>query len=156
MKHNIGITEQHRASISEALAKVLAGSYSLQLQTQYCHWNVKGPFFDPLHKLFQAQYEEIQVAVDEIAERIRALGHVAPGSFDEFAKLSPIKQRVDFRNADEMLVCLLEAHEHMVLTCKEAIHVAGKGGDEATEDLLTERVEIHGKTAWMLRATLEK
>lgn len=156
MKHNIGITEQHRGAICESLGRVLAGSYALQLQTQYAHWNVRGPFFDSLHQLFQRQYEDLQVAVDDLAERIRALGHTAPGSFDEFLKLSAVKQRTDFRNSDEMVACLLEAHETMIHVCKEAIACAGKGGDEATEDLLTERVEIHGKAAWMLRTTLEK
>lgn len=156
MKMNIGINEKDRGAICESLGRVLATTYSLQLQTQHSHWNVKGPFFDQLHLLFQRQYEELAVAVDTIAERIRALGHAAPGSFDEFARLSAFKQRIDARNADEMLALLLEGHETLVNLCKQSIPVAEKGNDEATADMLTERVEIHGKTAWMLRATLEK
>lgn len=156
MKPNIGLSEQDRAAICDYLGKVLASSYSLQLQTQYCHWNVRGPYFDPLHQLFQRQYEELQGAVDEVAERIRALGYNAPGTFQKFGELSAIQQKSEFSNSDEMVACLLEGHESLVRLCKGAIKVAGDCGDEATEDMLTERVEIHGKAAWMLRSTLEK
>lgn len=156
MKPNVGVSDQARAATSEALGKVLSSSYSLLLQTQFCHWNVRGPFFDPLHQLFQRQYEELQVAVDDIAERIRALGHEAPGTFQQFQDLSVIRQKASFGNSDEMVACLLDGHEALVRLCKEAIAVAGQGGDEATEDMLTERVEVHGKVAWMLRATIEK
>ncbi|MEY4631885.1 MAG: hypothetical protein RIQ81_2005 [Pseudomonadota bacterium] len=156
MKINIGISEQHRSAIADVLARVLATTYSLQLQTQHSHWNVRGPFFDQLHLLFQRQYEELSAAVDVLAERIRALGHAAPGSFDEFSRLSAFKQKPQLKSADEMLALLLEGHETLVQLCKQGIGVAEEGSDEATSDILTERVEIHGKTAWMLRATLEK
>jgi starvation-inducible DNA-binding protein len=156
MKINVGISDKDRASICESLGRVLATTYSLQLQTQHSHWNVKGPFFDQLHLLFQRQYEELAVAVDNIAERIRALGHPAPGSFDDFLRLSAFKQRTDARNADEMLAQLLEGHEILLNLCKQSVLVAENGNDEATSDMLTERVEVHGKAAWMLRATLEK
>jgi len=156
MKPNVGISDKHRGAIAASLSEVLAGTYALQLQTQFAHWNVKGPFFDPLHKLFQTQYEELSLAVDEIAERIRVMGHDAPGTFAEFTKLSPIKQRSNFKNANDMVECLLDGHNGMIAACKHAIEVAAGAGDEATEDLLTERIAAHGKTSWMLRVTLEK
>lgn len=155
MKPNVGISDKHRSEIAAALAKILAGSYALQLQTQHGHWNVKGPFFDSLHKLFQTQYEELQLAVDEIAERIRVMGEDAPGTFAEFQKLSPIKQKSSFKNANDIVRFLMEAHDEMIAACKSAIQVSEKAGDEATTDLLTERIASHGKTSWMLRATLE-
>jgi len=155
MKPNVGISDKHRAAIAEALSAVLAGTYALQLQTQQSHWNVKGPFFDPLHKLFQTQYEELQLAVDEIAERIRVMGEDAPGTFADFIKLSPFKQRSNFKNANDMVGYLLDGHDVMIASCKKAIDIANKGGDEATADLLTERIASHGKTSWMLRTTLE-
>lgn len=155
MKPNVGISDKHRAAIATSLSFVLAGTYALQLQTQHAHWNVKGPFFDPLHKLFQAQYEELQLAVDEIAERIRVMGEDAPGTFADFLKLSPVKQKSIFKNSNAMVEYLLEAHDVMIGACKKAIDVANSAGDEATADLLTERIAAHGKTSWMLRTTLE-
>jgi starvation-inducible DNA-binding protein len=155
MKPNIGISDKNRVEIASALAKVLASTYALLLQTQHAHWNVRGPFFDPLHKLFQGQYEELQLAVDEIAERIRVMGEDAPGTFAEFSKLSSIKQKVSFKNSNEIVRFLMEAHDDMIGVCKTAILVSEKGGDEATTDLLTERIASHGKISWMLRATLE-
>jgi starvation-inducible DNA-binding protein len=155
MKPNIGISDKNRVEIADALAKVLAGTYALLLQTQHAHWNVRGPFFDPLHKLFQGQYEELQLAVDEIAERIRVMGEDAPGTFAEFSKLSSIKQKASFKNSNEIVRFLMEAHDDMIGVCKTAIQFSEKGGDEATTDLLTERIASHGKVSWMLRATLE-
>jgi starvation-inducible DNA-binding protein len=155
MKPNLGISDKNRVEIAAVLAKVLAGTYALQLQTQHGHWNVRGPFFDPLHKLFQAQYEELQLAVDEIAERIRVMGEDAPGTFAEFLKLSPVKQKASFKNSNEIVRFLMEAHDDMIGACKTAIQVSEKGGDEATTDLLTERIASHGKVSWMLRSTLE-
>ena len=155
MKPNVGISDKHRGEIAGALGKVLAGTYALQLQTQHGHWNVKGPLFDSLHKLFQAQYEELQLAVDEIAERIRVMGEDAPGTFSDFLKLSPFKQKSSFKSANDIVEFLMEGHDVMIGTCKHAIQICEKAGDEATADLLTERIASHGKSSWMLRTTLE-
>lgn len=155
MEPNIGISDKNRSDIAEALGKVLAGTYALLLQTQNSHWNVKGPFFDPLHKLFQTQYEELQLAVDEIAERIRVMGQDAPATFTEFLELSPLKQKSNFKNSNEIVEFLMAGHDVLIKECKLAIQVSESGGDEATSDMLTERIASHGKASWMLRTTLE-
>jgi starvation-inducible DNA-binding protein len=155
MKPNVGISDKHRAMIADSLCEVLAGTYALQLQTQHAHWNVQGPLFDSLHKLFQTQYEEMQLAVDELAERIRVMGEVAPGTFSEFLKLSPVKQKTNFKNAQDFVEFLMNGHETMIGACKKSVKVCEKAADEATADLLTERIASHGKVSWMLRATLQ-
>ena len=154
MKPKVRISDKNRSSIAGILGEVLAGTYALQLQTQYAHWNVQGPFFDVLHKLFQAQYEEMQLAVDELAERIRVIGEIAPGTFNEFLKLSPVKQKTNFKNAQEFVQFLMNGHEIMIGECKKAVKLCEKADDEATADLLTERIASHGKASWMLRVTL--
>lgn len=155
MKPNVGISDKNRSSIASILGEILAGTYALQLQTQYAHWNVQGPFFDLLHKLFQAQYEEMQLAVDELAERIRVMGEMAPGTFSEFLKLSPVKQKTDFKNAQDFVEFLMNGHDVMIGACKKAVKLCEEAEDEATADLLTERIASHGKASWMLRVTLQ-
>lgn len=155
MKVNIGISEEHRKAIAEALSKVLADTYMLYLKTHNYHWNVKGKLFHSLHEQFEEQYTELADAVDEIAERIRALGYRAPGTFKEFQKLTSVKEDTEEPEAMEMVRRLALGNEQVLRTAREAIEPARTGEDEATLDLITQRLHIHSKTAWMLRSHLE-
>lgn len=155
METNIGIGEEHRKAIAEALSKVLADSYMLYLKTHNYHWNVTGELFHSLHEQFEGQYTELAEAVDEIAERIRALGHKAPGSFKEFSSLTSIEEDTEKPEAMEMVRRLAVANEQVLRTARQALDPAKEADDEATIDLLTQRLHVHSKTAWMLRSHLE-
>lgn len=154
-KANIGIPEADRAKIAGGLARVLADSYTLYLKTHNFHWNVTGPMFNALHTMFETQYNELSLAVDEVAERIRALGHFAPGSYKAFAKLSSIDEAPDQPpEAMQMVKALAEGHEAVARTAREIFPTVDKAGDEVSADLLVTRMQAHEKTAWMLRSTL--
>ncbi len=155
MEINIGIDAESRKAIAEGLSRLLADSYSLYLKTHNYHWNVTGPQFTTLHTLFETHYMELALAVDEIAERIRALGHRAPGSYSEFAELSVIEEDRDSPDANEMIARLVAGQEAVVRTARDVIKLAGDAGDEPTADLLTQRMQAHEKNAWMLRSLLE-
>lgn len=154
MQVNIGINEQDRANIAQALSRVLADTYTLYLKTQGYHWNVIGPFFTTLHEAFGKQYDELAGAIDEVAERIRALGFVAPASFSEFVALASIQENKSNPTATEMVQALLSDHEAATRTVRAALEAAQKGGDEGTADLMVGRLQAHEKTAWMLRSLL--
>lgn len=156
MEVNIGISEEDRRNIAEGLNKVLADSYLLYLKTHNYHWNVTGELFHQLHEQFEEQYNELAEAIDEIAERIRALGFRAPGSFKEFSELTSIEEDADQPKALEMVRRLALGNEAVIRTAREALKPADEAGDEATVDLLTERLSVHSKTAWMLRSHLEE
>ncbi|MEQ9550908.1 MAG: Dps family protein [Coleofasciculus sp. G3-WIS-01] len=152
---NIGISEQDRKEIAEGLSRLLADTYTLYLKTHYFHWNVTGPMFHSLHNMFETEYTELAVAVDDIAERIRTIGYPAPGSYSEFAELSSIPETRGVPEATEMVRLLVEANEAVVRTAREAFPAAERANDESTVDLLTERMRTHEKTAWMLRSMLK-
>jgi starvation-inducible DNA-binding protein len=156
MNIDIGIPEKHRAEIANGLARLLADSYTLYLKTHNFHWNVKGPMFQTLHLMFETQYTELALAVDLIAERIRALGFPAPGTYTEFSQLSSIKETSGVPKAEEMIKLLIEGQEAVVRTARSVFPVVGQANDEATADLLTQRMQLHEKTAWMLRSLLEQ
>lgn len=156
MEVNIGISEQDREKIAAGLSKVLADSYLLYLKTHNYHWNVTGELFHQLHEQFEEQYTELAEAIDVIAERIRAIGFRAPGSFKEFNKITSIEEDTDQPKAMEMVKRLAKANEQVIRTAREALKPAKEAEDEATIDLLTERLTIHSKTAWMLRSHLEE
>jgi starvation-inducible DNA-binding protein len=155
MKPNIGIEEGSRKEISHGLSKLLADTYTLFLKTHNFHWNVTGTMFDTLHKLFEVQYNELFAAADEVAERIRSLGSYAPGSYTEFARLATVKEASGTPKALDMVKELLEGHETVARTARQTFPAAENGADEATVDLLTQRLQYHEKTAWMLRSLLE-
>ena len=155
MKLNIGIEESARKSIAEGLSKVLADSYTLYLKTHNYHWNVKGPMFQTLHLMFEKQYMELATAVDEIAERIRSLGERALGSYAEFSKLTSIKEEEGTPKAKDMIASLVTAHETLIRTARNVFPKAEEANDEATADLMTQRIQVHEKTAWMLRSLLD-
>jgi starvation-inducible DNA-binding protein len=134
----------------------LADTYTLYLKTHYFHWNVTGPMFQTLHLMFETQYTELALAVDLIAERIRALGFTAPGSYTEYAKLSSIPETTTVPKAEEMIKLLVEGQESVCRTARSIFPVLAKASDEPTADLLTQRLQIHEKTAWMLRSLLEQ
>lgn len=155
MKINIGISEKDRKAIADELSKVLADSYMLYLKTHNYHWNVTGELFHSLHEQFEHQYTELADAIDEIAERIRALGYRAPGTFKEFHQLTSIEEDTEEPEALEMVRRLALGNEQVLRTAREALKPANEAEDEATIDLLTERLKVHSKTAWMLRSHLE-
>lgn len=155
MSLNTGIPAEDRKVIAEGLSKVLADSYTLYLKTHNFHWNVSGPQFAALHNLFEEQYQELASAVDEIAERIRALGHTAPGSYKAFSKLTSIEEAEDVPDSKTMLKQLAEDNETAARTARSVFPATESGNDEATADLLTQRLAAHEKAAWMLRAHLE-
>ena len=155
MAINIGISENDRKTIAGELSKLLADSYTLYLKTHNFHWNVTGPMFQTLHLMFEQQYTELSTAVDLIAERIRALGVYAPGTYSEFSKLTSIKEPVGVPNSREMIQQLVEGHEAVIRTARAAFSAVDKASDEASADLLTQRMQLHEKTAWMLRSLLE-
>ncbi len=152
---SIGINEKDRKKIAEGLSKLLADSYTLYLKTHNFHWNVTGPMFSTLHLMFEGQYTELAQAVDLIAERIRALGYPAPGSYKEFAKLSSIKEADGSPSATDMIVQLVEGQEAVTRTARSLFPSVDAASDEATADLLTQRMQLHEKNAWMLRSLLE-
>ena len=152
---NIGISESNRKEIAEGLSKLLADTYTLYLKTHNFHWNVTGPMFNTLHLMFEQQYNELALAVDLIAERIRALGLPAPGTYSEFAKLSSIKEEPGMvPGAEEMIKSLVEGNETVIRTARSIFPVAERASDESTCDLLTQRMQTHEKTAWMLRSMI--
>ena len=151
---NIGISDKDRAAIAQGLSRLLADTYTLYLTTHNFHWNVTGPMFNTLHTMFMAQYNELWLSLDQIAERIRSLGYYAPGSGREFAKLATVPDTIGVPVALDMVRELVAGHEAVARTARAAFPAAGKGGDEATADLLTQRLQVHEKTAWMLRSLL--
>jgi len=153
---DIGINESDRKAIADGLSRLLADTYTLYLKTHNFHWNVTGPMFQTLHLMFETQYNELALAVDLIAERIRALGYPAPGTYGEYAKLSSIKEAPGVPKAEEMIRLLVDGQEAVVRTARSIFPAAEKAHDEPTADLLTQRMQIHEKTAWMLRSLLEK
>jgi starvation-inducible DNA-binding protein len=152
MEINIGINEQDRQDIAQGLARLLADSYTLYLKTHNYHWNVTGPQFNTLHQMFEQQYSELAVAVDEIAERIRALGEWAPGSYSAYSKLTSITEEEDVPDAEQMIRQLVIGQEAVVRTARSVIKAAEAANDEPTADLLTQRMQVHEKNAWMLRS----
>ena len=152
---DIGIPEDSRQEIAEGLSRLLADTYSLYLKTHNFHWNVTGPMFQTLHLMFETQYNELALAVDLIAERIRALGFPAPGTYSDFAKLSSIAETPGVPKAPEMIRLLVEGQESVARTARSIFPLAEKVNDEPTADLLTQRLQVHEKTAWMLRSLLE-
>jgi starvation-inducible DNA-binding protein len=156
MKIDIGIDEKQREKIASGLARLLADSYTLYLKTHNFHWNVKGPMFSTLHLMFETQYNELALAVDLIAERIRALDVQAPGSYREFSKLTAIKESEGSPNANEMIKQLVLGQETVARTARSVFPDAEAANDQPTADLLTQRMQVHEKTAWMLRSLLEK
>jgi starvation-inducible DNA-binding protein len=155
MKINIGIDENERQEIAQGLSRLLADTYTLYLRTHNFHWNVKGPMFQTLHLMFEGQYNELALAVDQIAERIRALGFPAPGTYAEFIELSSIKEERGVPSATKMIELLVEGQEAVIRTARSIFPVVDRNHDEPTADLLTQRMQIHEKTAWMLRSLLD-
>lgn len=151
---NIGIEENDRKDIADGLCRLLADTYTLYLKTHYFHWNVTGPLFNSLHLMFEQQYTELALAVDSIAERIRTLGYTAPGSYSEYAELSSIEETRNVPKAEEMVELLVEGNEAVVRTARSVFPIAEKANDESTADVLTQRMSLHEKNAWMLRSML--
>lgn len=156
MKIDIGIEAKLREELAGGLSRVLADTYTLYLKTHYFHWNVTGPMFQTLHLMFETQYNELALAVDLVAERIRALGFMAPGTYRQFAQLSAIKEEEGVPKAQDMIQRLVEGHETVARTSREIFKVADGANDQPTCDLLTQRMQVHEKTAWMLRSLLEE
>ncbi len=152
---DIGIKEQDRKNIAQGLSHLLADTYTLYLKTHYFHWNVTGPMFNTLHLMFETQYTELALAVDLVAERIRSLDVYAPGTYRDFAKLTSIKETESVPKAQEMIKELVAGHEAVCRTARSVFPAAEAASDEATADLLTQRLQLHEKTAWMLRSLLE-
>jgi starvation-inducible DNA-binding protein len=155
MKIKTGIPDKERKTIAEGLSRVLADTYTLYLKTHGFHWNVTGPMFQTLHTMFEQQYTELWTATDLIAERIRALGSWAPGSYADFAERSAIKEERGVPAATKMVKQLLDGHETVARTTREVFPDTERAGDQPTMDLLTERMQVHEKTAWMLRSLLQ-
>jgi len=152
---DIGIPEKDRAKIAEGLSHLLADTFTLYLKTHNFHWNVTGPTFRTLHLMFEEQYNELWLALDAIAERIRALGFPAPATYAEYARLSSIKETPGVPEASEMVRILVQGQEAVARTARKMFPLADKNNDEPTADLLTQRMQVHEKTAWMLRSLLE-
>ena len=152
---NIGISEADRQTIVDGLSRLLADSYTLYLQTHNFHWNVTGPMFNTLHTMFMTQYTEQWGALDLIAERIRALGFPAPGTYAEYARLSSVKEVTGVPKAMEMVRILVDAQEATARTARSLFPVVEAANDQPTADLITQRLDVHEKTAWMLRSLLE-
>ena len=153
---NIGISEKDRQKVADGLSRMLADTYTLYLKTHNFHWNVTGPMFQTLHLMFMTQYNEAWLAVDLVAERIRALGFNAPGSYAQFAALTSIKDSDGVPKAKDMIRQLLEGQETVARTAREVLLIAEKVSDQPTVDLLSARMEVHEKNAWMLRSLLEE
>ncbi|MBE9040881.1 DNA starvation/stationary phase protection protein [Oscillatoriales cyanobacterium LEGE 11467] len=156
MQVDIGIENKAREEIAQGLSRLLADTYTLYLKTHNFHWNVTGPMFQTLHLMFEQQYTELSTAVDEIAERIRALGFPAPGSYSEYGKLTSIEEATGDPSAKDMIRELVVGQEAVVRTARSIFSIADEANDEPTADLLTQRMQIHEKTAWMLRSLLEE
>jgi starvation-inducible DNA-binding protein len=154
MAIDIGIGEKDRKAIADGLGKVLADTYTLYLKTHNFHWNVTGPMFQTLHLMFEAQYNELALAVDLIAERIRALGFPAPGTYRAFSELSSIEEETEVPTANEMIRLLVTGQEAVVRTARALFPLVEKVNDQPTADMLTQRMQVHEKTAWMLRSLL--
>lgn len=154
MEINIGITANNRKEIVKGLNVLLADSYTLYLKTHNYHWNVTGPMFNTLHLMFEQQYTELSTAVDEIAERIRALGEFAPGSYSAYAALTSIPEDADVPDAETMVKNLVKAQETIARQARSVMQIVSEAGDEPTADLLTQRMQVHEKTAWMLRSLI--
>jgi len=154
MDINIGLTEAQRNEIADRLSGLLADSYSLYLKTHNFHWNVTGPQFNTLHAMFETQYTELAIAVDDIAERIRALGVKAPGSYAEFSARTNVADASGGETAEKMVAALVEGQETVARTARDAFPAAEAANDQPTADLLTQRMQIHEKNAWMLRSML--
>lgn len=155
MNIDIGISQPQREDIAHGLSRILADTYTLYLKTHNFHWNVTGPTFQTLHLMFETQYTELALAVDVIAERIRSLGFPAPGTYKQFSALSSIKEEEGVPAAKDMIRLLLEGQEAVVRTARSLYESVEAAHDEATADLLTQRIQVHEKTAWMLRSLLE-
>ncbi|MFC3339041.1 Dps family protein [Paracandidimonas soli] len=155
LRIDIGISEKDRAAIVKELSKFLADSYTLYLMTHNFHWNVTGPLFNTLHVMFMDQYSEEWQALDEIAERIRALGHYAPGTYAQYASLSSIAEPKNVPDATEMVQLLVKGNEAVAKTARAALKRADEADDAPTADLLTRRLDVHEKNAWMLRSLLQ-
>ena len=156
MEIDIGIDKKDRKAIADGLSHLLADTYTLYLKTHNYHWNVTGPMFQTLHLMFMTQYNELWLAVDLIAERIRTLGQVAPGTYKSFVKLASIKEEEGVPAATQMIRNLVKGHEQAAKTARAILPAADKATDEPTADLLTQRLQLHEKTAWMLRSLLDK
>ncbi|KAF0186653.1 MAG: DNA starvation/stationary phase protection protein [Hyphomonadaceae bacterium] len=156
MEMDIGIPPAQRKEIADGLSRLLADTYTLYLKTHSYHWNVTGPMFQGLHAMFMTQYTELGLAVDEIAERIRALGHFAPGSYAAYSKLSSIKEEAGVPGAQEMIANLVKGHEAVTRTARSVFSLATSADDQPSCDLLTQRMQVSEKTAWMLRSLLEQ
>lgn len=154
MELHTGIDADQRATIADGLARLLADSYALYLKTHAYHWNVEGPMFRSLHMMFEEEYLEVRDAVDVIAERIRALGHLAPGSYSEFTELASVPDEPGAPDAETMLANLVAGNEAVVRTARQVVAAAEQAGDVATADVATRRIDVHEKTAWMLRSML--
>ena len=155
MAISIGIAKKDREAVAKHLSKLLADTYSLYLKTHSFHWNVTGPQFNSLHLMFETQYNELWLAADEVAERIRTLDVFAPGSYSQFAKLSSIKDEPGVPEWQEMVGQLVEGHEIVAATARDALKAANAAGDDGTADMVTGRLMAHEKTAWMLRSLLK-
>lgn len=153
---NLGIHHEYTKEIANGISHVLADTYVLYLKTQNYHWNVTGARFHQLHGMFEEQYKDLAVAIDDIAERIRALGHKAPGTFKEFLHLTSMKENLSNINSTEMIEELVDGHEMISRKLKEIITMSGQYNDDVSSDLLTSRMQYHEKTAWMLRSSLER
>ena len=151
-----GISAKDRAAIAQGLSRLLADTYVVYLKTHNFHWNVEGPMFQTLHQMFMEQYTETWNAIDLVAERIRSLGHYAPGTYAEYNKLARIKETPGVPKAEQMVRLLIEGQEAIVKTAREVLPVAEKADDQPTLDLLTQRMQVHEKNAWMLRSLLKK
>ncbi len=154
MSIDIGIADEKRQAIAEGLSRLLADTYTLYLKTHNFHWNVTGPMFNTLHLMFETQYTELALAVDLVAERIRALGYPAPGSYAQYAKLTVIKEATGVPTAEDMIRELAKDQEAVVRTARSIFPLADEVADEPTADLLTQRMQVHEKTAWMLRSMI--
>ncbi|MCG8325000.1 MAG: DNA starvation/stationary phase protection protein [Thiotrichales bacterium] len=155
MQVDIGISAEDRAKIAKGLSRLLADSYTLYLKTHNFHWNVTGPMFSTLHTVFETQYTELALAVDQIAERIRALDCPAPGSYQQFAELSSIQEETATPDANEMVRQLVVGQETVVRTARDVFPLVDAANDEPSADLLTQRMQVHEKNAWMLRSLLQ-
>ena len=151
---NIGIDEKERKQVCTALSKLLADSYLLYLKTQNYHWNVTGKMFQPLHTLFEEQYKDLAEAVDVIAERIRALGEFAPGTFSAFCKMTSVKEENSIPSAEEMIHNLVIGNEAVINSAREIVSLCDDVKDDVTVDLMVERMQKHEKNAWMLRSMI--
>ena len=155
MKNNTGIDEEYRKQIVDGVSLVLGNTYTLYLKTHNFHWNVTGPMFQTLHLMFEQEYNELATAVDLVAERIRALNAPAPGSYSAFTKLTSIAEETGVPKAEDMIRQLVDGHETVIRVARSVFPVAESAGDQVTLDLLTQRMQVHEKTAWMLRSLLE-